>query len=177
MTTSHAGGAKYAVMEAERRFLLPVAPTGLRDPRDIRDQYLVGTRLRLRTVLDGAGNHVRKLGHKVRALHESPRAVWHTSMYLTDDEWHALAALPHVALRKTRWRWVSGPGVADSSWALDVHITQPGLVIAELSSDDPTTVASWDPVALGPDAREVTDDEDFTGYGLATAAGHPRAAV
>ncbi|MGH3306463.1 MAG: hypothetical protein ACRDOX_02155, partial [Nocardioides sp.] len=56
---------KYAHVERERRWLLATVPELTGSRMEITDQYLVGSRLRLREVTEG-GSVVRKLGHKVR---------------------------------------------------------------------------------------------------------------
>ncbi len=160
------GHGKYARREVERRFVLPVPPPGLTGPREIHDRYLSGTRLRLRVVHD-LGLTTYKLGHKVRGTSDSPREVWHTSLYLEAAEAEVLRALPGTELTKTRWHWVDGPVAAGCTWIVDVHPGPPRLVIAELSSADPEPVSEWDSSSLGIHAREVTDDESFTGVGLA----------
>ena len=101
------------------------------DPRmDIRDRYLIGTRLRLREVTDADGTVVRKLGHKVR-LGDGPGEVACTSVYLDDTEWDLLAALPADILEKRR----TVIPVEGGAVAVDVfggHLV--GLVLAEIDS-------------------------------------------
>ncbi len=71
---------KYAHVERERGWLLATVPELSGMPMGITDQYLVGTRLRLREVTVGE-SVLRKLGHKVRldATREKSRAPTSTS--------------------------------------------------------------------------------------------------
>ena len=92
---------KYAVVERERRFLVLSIPDGVVDVQLIVDRYVDGTRLRLREVRRPDGTVVRKLGHKVR-LGDGPAEVACTNLYLDDEEWRVLRALPARELRKRR---------------------------------------------------------------------------
>jgi hypothetical protein len=92
---------KYAVVERERRFLVAKLPGGVHERRRIVDRYVISTRLRLREVVTEDGVVTRKLGHKVR-LGEGPREIACTSLYLDNDEWDLLCALPAKTLRKVR---------------------------------------------------------------------------
>lgn len=95
---------KYSVSELERRFLLSELPPGLSQPRRIRDLYIEGTRLRLRTVEDADGIVLqRKLGHKRRTEEANPSIVNHTSLYLNEREYETLSPLPGRSVVKTRW--------------------------------------------------------------------------
>jgi hypothetical protein len=138
---------KYAHLERERRYLLDALPdlTGARVLR-IADRYLDDTRLRLRLVEEDGHPPVHKLGQKIRLDGVSTNA--HTTMYLTAEEYAGLLHLPGHVLRKTR-HLLDG-------WAFDVHET--GLLLAETETDG----EPWFPVA-----REVTDEEAFSGGRLA----------
>ena len=146
---------KYAHVERERRWLLddlPPVPAGART-LSIRDRYVEGTRLRLRETTEADGTVVRKLGHKVR-LGEGVGEIAHTSLYLDDDEWNLLVALPARTLAKTRTLVPYGAGHV----ALDVHAD--GTVVAEIDGDGDLP-AEWSVV------REVTAEEGYTGAALA----------
>ena len=151
------GSLKYAVVERERRFLLGTLPTGVADTKEIVDRYLVGTRLRLREVREHDGTVVRKLGHKVR-LSNGPTEVAHTSLYLNDEEWGALAALPAKVLRKKR-HMLRRDGLVV---AIDEH--EDGTLIAEIDDHDQPSrfVPQWLDVV-----EDVTSDEGWTGASLA----------
>jgi CYTH domain-containing protein len=148
---------KYAVVERERRFLVERVPEGVVSTRQIVDRYVAGTRLRLREVTDDTGEVTRKLGHKVRLV-EGPREVACTSLYLDDAEWELLLALPARVLRKTRYV-VQRDGL---TVVVDEH--EDGTLVAEIDdADRPVLVPpTWLAVT-----SEVTDDERWTGAGLA----------
>lgn len=142
---------KYAHLEDEQRFVLAGVPEGSHAPRVIEDRYVLDTRLRLRTVTDDAtGVMVAKLGHKVRLDSSRPSAVWHTTMYLDDDELDTLGSLTARGIVKRRWT-VAG-GCADEFLGCLA-----GLVLFEGAR----------PVLAPGHAFEVTDDERFCGGALA----------
>jgi hypothetical protein len=105
---------------------------------------VTGTRLRLREVREADGTVTRKLGHKVR-LSEGPAEVACTNLYLDDEEWTVLVALPARLLRKKRhlvqrdgltvaidehedgFELVVGPLVAGGGQALVADTALPGL--------------------------------------------------
>ena len=151
---------RYARAEWERRWLLAEAPPGLVAPRRIEDRYLDRTRLRLRQVTDGEGTVVRKLGQKVRVRPDDPSGVWLTSMYLDDDEYVALVALPGREMVKTRSDWPAGGCVVD---VFEGPLA--GLVVAEAERPDAESLLD---APAPPDAgREVTGDDRFSGGRLA----------
>ncbi len=148
---------KYAVVERERRYLLGRLPDGVSTTKEIIDRYVTGTRLRLREVREGDGTVVRKLGHKVR-ISEGPAEVACTNLYLNDEEWALLSALPAQLLRKRR-HVVHRDGL---SVAVDEH--EDGTLIAEIDDGDQHSdfVPDWLDVV-----EDVTDDEAWTGARLA----------
>ena len=148
---------KYAVVERERRFLVSKLPGVAHERRRIVDRYVTGTRLRLREVVTEDGVVTRKLGHKVR-LGAGPREIACTSLYLDDDEWEVLCALPAQTLRKVR-HLVTRDGVT-----VAIDELEDGTLLAEIDDQDgvPVPVPSWLDVL-----REVTDDEGWTGARLA----------
>jgi CYTH domain-containing protein len=148
---------KYAVVERERRYLLTGLPEGTTSTLEILDRYLSGTRLRLREVRTSDGTVTRKLGHKVR-LGDGPAEIACTSLYLNDEEWAVLAALPARVLRKRR-HVVERDGLQ-----VAVDELEDGSLIAEIDDGDT-------PSELVPDwldiVRDVTADEAWTGARLA----------
>ena len=148
---------KYAVVERERRYILASLPEGVTSTREILDRYLTGTRLRLREVREDDGTITRKLAHKVR-LTEGPAEVACTNLYLNNDEWTLLAALPAQLLRKRR-HLVRRDGFLV---AIDEH--EDGTLIAEIDDhDEPSDfVPEWLDVV-----DDVSSDEAWTGGGLA----------
>lgn len=148
---------KYAVVERERRYIVARLPEGVTSTKDILDRYVTGTRLRLREVREDDGTVARKLGHKVR-LGEGPAEVACTNLYLNEDEWSLLTALPALVLRKRR-HIVRRDGLLV---AIDEH--QDGTLIAEIDDRDQPSgfVPEWLDVV-----RDVSNDEAWTGAGLA----------
>ena len=155
---------KYAVVERERRWLIAELPADILESREILDRYLEGTRLRLRQVTYGDGRVERKLGHKVR-LGDGPDAVAHTSIYLDDDEWSRLMALPGRELRKTRHVTVRGTVLV----VVDEHVD--GSLVAEI--DDGPLMPRVEPTWLGL-VEDVSGREEWTGFDLAQRLGSER---
>jgi CYTH domain-containing protein len=150
---------KYAHVERERRWLLATLPELAGAPMMITDEYLVGTRLRLREVVEG-GSVVRKLGHKVR-LDADAGEVACTNFYLDDAEWSALSGLPAQVLQKKRWR-VARDGLPVAVDVFDGRLA--GLVLAEIDRGSGPSRG----LPTGFDvAADVTHDEAFTGAALA----------
>mgnify|MGYP001064891351 CR=1 FL=1 len=148
---------KYAVVERERRFLLLSIPEGVVDVQLIADRYVLGTRLRLREVRRPDGTVVRKLGHKVR-LGDGPAEVACTNLYLDDEEWRVLRALPARELRKRR-HVVHRDGLV-----VAVDELEDGMLVAEIDDGEQPSdvVPEWLEVL-----EDVSDDEAWTGAGLA----------
>ena len=146
---------KYAQIESERRFLL----TGFPDlPVDrvlhITDRYVHGTRLRVRLVREDGREPVYKLGQKLRMDEALPSVNAHTTLYLDEQEFTLLCALPAAVLVKTRHLL--------GAWAVDVYPS--GLVLAETEGPDEP------PFAV---VREVTQELAYTGDQLAVSATRP----
>ena len=148
---------KYAIVERERRFLLRSLPHDIASSRTIVDRYVTGTRLRLREMRGDDGTAVRKLSHKVR-LGAGPAEVACTNLYLDDEEWALLIALPARVLRKTR-HLVRRDGLLV---AIDEH--EDGTLVAEIDDgDQPSTIVpAWLDVV-----EDVSDAERWTGVALA----------
>ena len=144
---------KYAVVERERRFLLLSIPEGVVDVQLIVDRYVDGTRLRLREVRRADGTVVRKLGHKVR-LGDGPAEVACTNLYLDDEEWRVLRALPARELRKRR-HVVHRDGLV-----VAVDELEDGMLVAEIDDGEQPSdvVPDWLEVM-----EDVSDDEAWTG--------------
>ncbi len=154
---------KYAVVERERRWLLEGLPQGEVEGEVVlvEDDYVRGTRLRLRQVTSADGTVVRKLGHKVRLGDGGPAEVACTSLYLDDAEWGLLADLPSDRLTKRRTRLArDGAVVAVDEFLGDLA----GLVLGEIDRCDGPQV---EPPGEWRVLREVTTEEAFTGSELA----------
>lgn len=148
---------KYAVVERERRFLVRSVPDGADRVSAITDRYVVGTRLRLREVVEADGRVVRKLGQKVR-LGEGPAEVACTTVYLDDAEWVLLVRLPAAVLRKRRHH------VVRDGVELAVDELEDGTLLAEIDDGDqpPVPPPAWLDVLA-----DVSQDEAWTGAALA----------
>lgn len=155
---------RYAKPEYERRFLLDELPVGTLNPVRIRDRYLHDTGLRLRRVEAMGGELLElKLGHKWRPDPTDPRVIMHTSIYLEETEFAVLSKLAGNDLVKTRHRVKHQP-----NWAVDLHESpKAGAIILEVNFPDTAKAAAFEPPEWA--AREVTDDEGYTGAGLAKA--------
>lgn len=156
---------KYAHIERERRFLLAEAPVAsmVTATRSITDRYVIGTRLRLRRIEATDGGVERKLTQKVPL--DQPGAVQGliTTMYLSVDEYDALAGLPAHVLTKTR----HSIGVV----GVDVFAGELcGLVLAEAEFETDDAAESFAPPTGC--VVEVTDDVRFTGGALVTTTRH-----
>lgn len=152
--TVHPG--KYAQVERERRFLLtnPPEPSSVTVSRLITDQYLLGTRLRLRRAAFSDGRCELKLTQKVPVPQPGAVQGLITNTYLSPPEYEVLASLPAALLSKTRYS-VPPLGVDVFDGRLQ------GLVLAEAEFTTDEEAHSFDPPAEC--VAEVTDDTRFTG--------------
>src|SRR5581483_4885889 len=95
---------KYARVERERRWLLGEAPdlTHAQSEIEITDIYFVGTRLRLRRMVDRRGQQptIYKLAQK---LPPTGGAGLITNTYLSEAEYELLSRLEGKQLRKVRY--------------------------------------------------------------------------
>jgi CYTH domain-containing protein len=154
---------RYARIERERRFLLDRYPAteNVVRVRRIVDRYIGGTTLRLRQQTEGPGPPVFKLTQKIPGRSDGAQQGFITTMYVSEDEYRLLARLPARTLRKTRH---SVP-----PFGIDVFEGKlKGLVLAEAEFE-----SAADAVALAiPNfiAREVSDDDRFTGGRLVQAS-------
>jgi CYTH domain-containing protein len=149
------GEGRYARVEREQRWLVGRFPPGTRRAAKVTDRYLTGTRLRLRRVEDVEGVTL-KLGQKVRVVPSDPEVVKLTSLYLSVEEYRALAALPAAELRKTRSYLVTQGDVV----AIDrFHGRLDGLVLAEAELEESEDRLPMPSFAV----RDVTKDDRFSG--------------
>ena len=152
------GEGRYAHLEREQRWLLRSMPSGLIEPRQLHDRYLIGTRFRLRRV-DAPNEQVFKLTQKVRSDPDSAERVRLTNTYLSAKEYEVFLALPATELAKTRWQ----SHLAGRPTSVDVfHGELDGLVLAEVElREDEDRL----PMPEGVSA-DVTDDDRFSGGAL-----------
>lgn len=152
---------RYAKPERERRFLLANQPPGeITKTVHITDRYFLGTRLRLRKMVETTGDFAKtfyKLTQKVPAPDGAPGLL--STIYLNQEEFVLLATLPGSLLRKTRHS-IPPFGVDVFESPLD------GLFLAEVEFDDDATMNAFSPPSWI--VAEVTRDSRFTGGHLVT---------
>ncbi len=161
-----AGPSKYARVERERRYLLRGLPEGLavNDPHaQITDNYITGTRLRLRKWRWPATNEwVLKLTQKHAPAPPDFSRTLVTTIYLDEREYETLSVFEANELRKNRYPFEHG----GRKYSIDVFLgSLRGLVLAEtgFDADDELDAFPTPPFAV----RDVTRDELFTGARLA----------
>jgi CYTH domain-containing protein len=154
--------SKYARVERERRYLLADLPEGLTRADhhlQITDNYLTGTRLRLRKVRDPRTNKwVVKFTQKFAPNAEDLSRTTITNTYLNPIEADTLAIFEANEIRKNRYPLeFEGRKFAVDMFLGDLF----GLVLAEVSfeTDDELDSFRKPPFALA----EVTNNEIFTG--------------
>jgi CYTH domain-containing protein len=154
---------KYARTEIERRFLLAGVPDGadVLVVNEIDDRYLDGTRLRLRRMAQVGGPTALKLTQKLPAPDGHGRQGALTTLYVSEDEYAALAVLPAATLSKSR--------LSIAPYGVDVfrgHLE--GLHLAEVEFESVQDAAAFRPAAFCH--AEVTADRRFTGGELVRAS-------
>lgn len=157
---------KYARIEEERRFLLRSIPPELQLGDSfvrIFDQYIPGTRLRLRRIESAAGQAMAyKFGQKYRAADQAAHQAIMTNIYLDEAEYKTLQALGGRSLTKRRYAY----HFQGQDYSIDVFEGRlGGLVLAEIEGQEHVDIASL-PLP-GFALREVTGDPQFTGGELA----------
>jgi len=153
---------KYARVERERRYLLRELPEGLRvnDPHtQIFDNYVTGTRLRLRKIRDPLRREwTWKLTQKFAPDPPDFSRTVITNIYLSQYEYETLAVFEGNEIRKNRYPYEHG----GRAFSIDVFLgALHGLVLAETEFDTDEELRDFP----APDfaEREVTRDELFTG--------------
>jgi CYTH domain-containing protein len=157
---------KYARVERERRFLLTELPPSLRvnDPhRQIFDNYITGTRLRLRKIRDPLKREwTWKLTQKFARDGEDYSRTYITNIYLSQYEYEVFSVFEGNELRKNRYPFDHN----GRRFSIDVFLgALHGLILAEIEFETDEEMLSL----TAPDfvAREVTNDPLFTGGHLA----------
>jgi CYTH domain-containing protein len=159
------GGSRYARVERERRYFLRELPPGLKlsDPHtQITDNYVTGTRLRLRKVRVPETNEwTLKLTQKHAPTPPDFSRTLITNMYLSPYEYEVLSVFEGNELRKNRYPYEHGGRV----YSVDLFLGPlRGLVLAET---DFGTDAEMDAFPTPSFAHlDVTHDELFTGARL-----------
>lgn len=159
------GGSKYARVERERRYLLPGLPPGLKlsDPHtQITDNYVTGTRLRLRKVRTPETNEwTLKLTQKHAPSPPDFSRTLITNMYLSPYEYEVLSVFEGNELRKNRYPYEHEGRV----YSIDVFLGHlRGLFLAETDFDDDEEMDAFPAPSFAH--LDVTRDELFTGARL-----------
>jgi CYTH domain-containing protein len=154
--------SKYSRIERERRYLLQDLPEGLTraSPHvQITDNYLTGTRLRLRKIRDPQTNKwTVKLTQKFAPDPEDFSRTIITNIYLNALEVETLAISDANEIRKNRYPFE----FAARQFSIDMFLGDLfGLVLAEVSfeTDEELNNFSRPPFAIA----DVTNHELFTG--------------
>ena len=154
--------SKYARVERERRYLLNDLPEGLNrtDPHgQITDNYITGTRLRIRKVRDPKTNKwIVKFTQKFAPEPEDLSCTMITNIYLNALEAETLAVFEANEIRKNRYYF----DFEGRRFSIDMFLGDLlGLVLAETSfeTDEEMTAFELPPFAIA----DVTDNEIFTG--------------
>ena len=153
---------KYARTERERRYLLRELPPNLRvnDPHaQIFDNYITGTRLRLRKIrVPERREWTWKLTQKFAPDPADLSRTVIANIYLSQIEYETLAVFEGNELRKNRYPYEH----AGRRFSVDVFLgALHGLVLAETEFDTDEELRDFPPPPFA--AREVTNEELFTG--------------
>ena len=165
MKLSASEGGKYARVERERRYLLRELPSGLKlsDPHaQITDNYVTGTRLRLRKIRDPRANEwTLKLTQKhAPAPPDFSRALI-TNIYLNQYEYEVLSVFEGNEIRKNRYPFEHEGRV----YSVDVFLGDlRGLILAETEFDTDEELDSFTTPSFA--LLDVTREEMFTGARL-----------
>jgi CYTH domain-containing protein len=160
--TSVPAASKYALVERERRYLLQDLPEGLTraDPhRQITDNYITGTRLRLRKVRDPKTNKwTVKFTQKFTPDPQDLSRTVITNIYLNALEAETLSVFDANEIRKNRYYFeFEGRRFSVDMFLGDLF----GLVLAETNFETDEELDSFPkpPFAIA----DVTNNELFTG--------------
>ena len=154
--------SKYARVERERRYLLPDLPEGLTraDPHlQITDNYITGTRLRLRKVREPRTNKwTVKFTQKFAPDPQDLSRTIITNTYLNALEAETLSVFNSNEIRKNRYYFE----FEGRRFSVDMFLGELfGLVLAEVSFDNDEELEQFEkpPFALA----DVTNDPVFAG--------------
>jgi CYTH domain-containing protein len=157
--------SKYARIERERRYLLQDLPDGL--PRanphlQITDNYITGTRLRLRKVRDPRTNKwIAKFTQKYAPDPADLSRTLITNTHLNANEYEVLSVFEANEIRKNRYSFE----FEDIRYSIDMFIGELlGLVLAKVNFDDDEELQDFAPPSFA--LAEVTNNETFSGARL-----------
>jgi CYTH domain-containing protein len=154
--------SKYARIERERRFLLREMPEPLTRASEhvqIWDNYLTGTRLRLRKIrVPQTKKWTMKLTQKFAASPPDFSRTTITNTYLSAYEYEVLSVFEGNEIRKNRYPFE----YEGRKYSIDVFLGALwGLILAETDFETDEELASF---AVPPFAvADVTNEEMFTG--------------
>jgi CYTH domain-containing protein len=154
--------SKYARIERERRYLLPDLPEGLTRADhhlQITDNYLTGTRLRLRKVREPRTNKwTVKFTQKFAPDPADLSRTLITNTYLNATEAETLAIFEANEIRKNRYPFeVSGQKYSVDMFLGDLF----GLVLAEVSFENDQELDNFSKPTFA--LADVTNNEFFSG--------------
>jgi len=154
--------SKYARVERERRYLLQDLPEGVSRADhhlQITDNYLSGTRLRLRKVRDPQTNKwVVKFTQKFAPDPSDLSRTMITNTYLNPIEADTLAIFEANEIRKNRYHFeFEGRQFSVDMFLGDLF----GLLLAEVSFDNDDELENFSPPPFA--LADVTNNELFTG--------------
>src|SRR3989442_16033498 len=154
--------SKYARIERERRYLLRDLPEGLTRADhhlQITDNYITGTRLRIRKVRDPQTNKwTVKFTQKFAPDPESLSRTIITNIYLNALEAETLAMFDANEIRKNRYPFeFEGRGFSVDMFLGDLF----GLVLAEVNFETDEELDNFPRPSFA--IADVTDNELFTG--------------
>lgn len=158
--------SKYARIERERRYLLEDLPAGLSRADhhlQITDNYITGTRLRIRKVRDPRTNKwTVKFTQKFAPNPQDPARTIITNTYLNALEAETLAIFSANEVRKNRYRFES----EGRKFSVDMFLGDLfGLILAETSFETDEELNRFPLPAFA--LADVTHNELFTGGRLA----------
>ena len=155
-------GQKYARVERERRFLLRDMPEPLTRASEhvqIWDNYITGTRLRLRKIrTPQTKKWTLKLTQKYAPAPPDFSRTVITNTYLSAAEYEVLSVFEGNELRKNRYPYE----YEGRNYSIDVFLGALwGLILAETEFETDEELRAFTPPPFV--ALEVTNDETFTG--------------
>ena len=154
--------SKYARIERERRYVLRDLPEGLTrvDPHvQITDNYITGTRLRIRKVRDPRTNKwVVKFTQKYALRADDLSRTVITNTYLNALEADTLSVFEGNEIRKNRYQFE----FEGRTFGIDMFLGDLfGLILAEISFDSDEEMNSFAPPPFA--IAEVTNNDLFSG--------------
>jgi|SRR5215204_5382258 len=154
--------SKYALIERERRYLLEDLPSGISradNHLQITDNYITGTRLRIRKVRDPRSNKwTVKLTQKFAPQPADLSRTIITNTYLNAVEAETLSVFNANEIRKNRYYF----DYERRKFSVDMFLGDLfGLVLAEVSFDSDEELQRFSQPSFA--LADVTNNETFSG--------------